>query len=172
MWPLSSLRPNRRGLRPKGRWSLILRCDHMHIKSLGSQVQHLRSPKSRCSPLPLLVPVGRDVLPCLWIRSGQVMTILGRGLPHPLVSDLEASGCDWIDCGPLVFGMLTLLKHKADDIAAGPVPPLPQSSLPPQPSPPPQSPNTLATIGSSSVRCTGCSGWGHGGWTLCAGLRL
>ena len=88
-------------------------------------------------PLPLLVPVGWDILPCLWIQLGQVMTISGRGLPHPLVSDPEASGCDWIDCGPLVLGTPTLLKHKADDIATSPIPPLPQSSLPPQPSPPP-----------------------------------
>ena len=65
------------------------------------------------------------------------MTISRKGLPHPLVSDSEASGCAWIDCGPLVFGMPTLLKRKANDITAGPVPPPPQSSLPPQPSPPP-----------------------------------
>ena len=100
-------------------------------------LRHLRSPKVRSSPLPLLVPVGQDVLPCLWIRSGRVTTILGRGLPCPLVSGLEASGCAWIDWGPLVFGTPTLLQRKANDIASGPVPPLPQSSLPPQPSPPP-----------------------------------
>src|SRR5882724_7082696 len=109
----------------------------MHVKSLGLRVQHLRSPKLRCSPLLLLGPVGWDVLPCLWVWLGRVTTITGRGLQRPLVSDPEASGCDWIDCGPLVFGTPTLLKRKANDIAAGLVPPPPQSSLPPQPSLPP-----------------------------------
>src|SRR5882724_7869395 len=103
----------------------------MRVKSLVSLVRHLRSPKVRCSPPPLLVPVGWDVLPCLWVRSGRVMTILGRGLPHPLVSDREASGCAWIDWGPLVFGTPTLMQRKAYDIASGPIPLLPQSSLPP-----------------------------------------
>src|SRR5882724_166133 len=132
-----------RGLHPKGTRSLVLRRDCMCVKSLVSRVRHLRSLKVRCSPLPLLVPVGRDILPCLWIWSGWVTTILGRGLPHPLVSAREASGCAWIDWGPLVFGTPTLLQRKADDIAGGPVPPLPQSPLPPQPPLPPPVTNAL-----------------------------
>src|SRR5882724_5937154 len=64
------------------------------------------------------------------------MTILRRRPPCPLVSDPEVSGCDSTDCGPPVFGMPTLLKHKADNIAVGAAPP-PPSSLPLQPSLPP-----------------------------------
>ena len=64
------------------------------------------------------------------------MTILRKRPPCPLVSDPEVSGCDSTDCGPPVFGMPTLLKRKADNIAVGVAPP-PLSSLPLQPSPPP-----------------------------------
>src|SRR5882724_3759857 len=83
-------------------------------------------------PLPLLVPVGWNVLPYLWSRLGQVMTTSGRRLPHPLVSDPEAYGCDLTDFSPSVFGTPILLKCKADEIAddAGPLPTWP-SSLPP-----------------------------------------
>src|SRR5882724_10552495 len=108
----------------------------MHVRSLGSRVQHLRLPKSRCPPLLLLVLVERTVLLCLWIRSGQVTTISRGGLPCPLVSDPGVSGCDLIECGLPVFGTPTLLKHKADHIAVGVAPPLP-SSLPLPPSLPP-----------------------------------
>src|SRR5882724_8930748 len=65
------------------------------------------------------------------------MTTLGRRLPHPLVSDPEAYGCNPTDFGPPVFGMPVLLKCKADDITVSAVPLPPQLSLPPPPSLPP-----------------------------------